>query len=154
MDNLILQDKIISDSTELEIEVYAHEETKKYYFCVCVDGFSVDGGVKLKSTKYPVVEPGKYGEFDTAREALDAAKGEIRNQTLINTQKYKFIYEFGKFIAIEIYITDEEVFQMYLNTMLEIVEDSVALDEHQKLTMINKFANLLSDYQVTLTLAR
>lgn len=77
MDNLILQDKItakaspIKEPTELEIEVYAHEETKKYYFSVCAYG-----GIKLKSTKYPAVGTRKYGEFDTAKEALEAAKGE------------------------------------------------------------------------------
>ena len=155
MDNLILQDKIISDSTELEIEVYAHETTKKYYFSI-----SVDGGVKLKSTKYPAIGTGKYGEFNNAKEALDAAKGAIRNQTIINTQKYKFTYESGKFTPIEIYIDDEKTLLLYLESMLLIVEsmllivgESVALDEQQKLTMIRKFANMLSDYPITINLS-
>lgn len=148
MDNLILQDKIISDSTELEIEVYAHEKTKKYYFSI-----SVDGGVKLKSTKYPAIGTGKYGEFNNAKEALDAAKGAIRNQTIINTQKYKFIYETGLFTPIEIYIGDEETLLLYLESMLEIVGESVALDEQQKLTMIRKFANLLSDNEIRINLS-
>lgn len=72
-------------------------------------------------------------------------------------ENYVFTYasleKGGRFRPMDIYIRDEDTLFLYLGTMLEIVEKATRLDENQRLALVRDFANMLSDYPITINKA-